>query len=220
MASINHRCYICWMEAHSLQYLLCASGVCDMEGTREFLSSWDVACLQPGRHLRGMCCVRSSVVSGFPVRGKDLETPVEFGLGSPQMIDEFGCIRGRVPNSFYPQETSGEPVPSWFVRRVGFDGIQQLAISNWPRPQDQKRIAGNRINQFFSSSALMLTSPPPTRSVRSQGLYPFFLITTLWLPGSSCREEGELPMKAPSISMSAPSGFEVTESRAADEGAD
>src|SRR3954465_4041311 len=72
---------------------------------------------------------------------------------------------------------------------------------------------------FFSSSAARLILPPVILILRCQSLYPLFFTATVCSPVLRSSEEGVLPAKAPSISMSAPAGVEDTASLAASSGA-
>ena len=59
-----------------------------------------------------------------------------------------------------------------------------------------------------SSSAAILTVPLRLLSLRSQGLYPLFAILTLCSPGATPNDDGVLPAKAPSRSISAFEGVD------------
>src|SRR4051812_11879355 len=58
----------------------------------------------------------------------------------------------------------------------------------------------------------MLIAPPVTFTFLSQFLNPLLVIATVCSPAANSIAEGVLPTKLPSISISAPPGFDATDS--------
>ena len=89
-----------------------------------------------------------------------------------------------------------KPRPSVFVYR--------RAPQSRPNGQCAHRLAA--LAASGSSSGEILTAPVDVLTFRSHATYPLFVSRIVWSPGETPTDEGVLPTKLPSNSISAPGG--------------